>query len=371
MNDVFSILAISQLATVALYFGVHHRHLSGQLSLLLSVSMIAFILTGVSAFEDRTAFRFILSGIGSIVPFLLFLVAHSLFQDQEKIRKVDWLLAVFYISMRCIGVPLYNPELENSGFYFAIIFLIPQLIMVYFSILALYSTAQGYRSDLIEGRRQLRVYFIVTVAVILVVRLGNGLLDFSDPFLENWSIFSLTPLPNFIFPAVLFLLSMGLSLFIFRDRDELFDIFSANQKSIGIKAKKTVSDSIETEKIDYSDLVHQIIRLMEEDRLYKRHGLTIAGLASELSIHDHKLRKIINREMKFRNFNQFLNFYRLKEACERLRDTNAPISTIALDVGYSSLSSFNSVFKTEYGNTPTMYREGNQAAIPTDPASNN
>ena len=57
--------------------------------------------------------------------------------------------------------------------------------------------------------------------------------------------------------------------------------------------------------------------------------------------------------------NQYLNQYRIAEAARRLQDPaeiNLPISTIALDVGYASLSSFNKAFKEVHGVTPSIYR---------------
>jgi AraC-like DNA-binding protein len=68
------------------------------------------------------------------------------------------------------------------------------------------------------------------------------------------------------------------------------------------------------------------------------------------------LRRVINQQLKFKNFNQFLNNYRIEDACTRLRETNAPISTIALDVGYTSLSVFNKAFKERYKVTPSVFR---------------
>jgi AraC-like DNA-binding protein len=91
-------------------------------------------------------------------------------------------------------------------------------------------------------------------------------------------------------------------------------------------------------------------------------GLTIGQLAKELDIQEYKLRQMINSQLGYRNFSDFLNSYRIKETAERLRDeTNKhlPILTIALDVGFRSLSSFNKAFKATFGQTPTEYRRLN------------
>ena len=72
------------------------------------------------------------------------------------------------------------------------------------------------------------------------------------------------------------------------------------------------------------------------------------------------MRKMINGSMGYRNFNQFLNQFRIQEATRRLidRDTRRlPVLTIAIDVGYASLAPFNKAFKTMHGVTPTEYRK--------------
>jgi len=88
--------------------------------------------------------------------------------------------------------------------------------------------------------------------------------------------------------------------------------------------------------------------------------MTIAGLAKYLCIHEYKLRNLINGELNFRNFNDFLNYYRIKEVTNFLVDpshSTTPVLTLALDSGFRSLSSFNKAFKATHGKTPTEYRK--------------
>ena len=99
---------------------------------------------------------------------------------------------------------------------------------------------------------------------------------------------------------------------------------------------------------------------MERDKLYQKSGLSIVRLAEALSIHEYQLRQLINQELHYRNFNQFLNHYRIIDSCERLLDSakyEQSIATVALDVGFSSLSSFNKAFKEIKGITPSAFRQ--------------
>jgi AraC-like DNA-binding protein len=102
---------------------------------------------------------------------------------------------------------------------------------------------------------------------------------------------------------------------------------------------------------------------MESKCLYRENGLTIGSLAQKLGLQEYALRQLINQRLGFRNFNDFLNRHRIRDACARLRapDTaKLPVLTIAIDVGYSSITPFNRAFKELTGMTPTAYREAKE-----------
>ena len=76
---------------------------------------------------------------------------------------------------------------------------------------------------------------------------------------------------------------------------------------------------------------------------------------------EHRLRATINAELGFRNFNTFLNGYRLEECKAALADpvqAEVPIITIALDSGFQSMATFNRVFKAETGLSPSESEKG-------------
>mgnify|MGYP000532323731 CR=1 FL=1 len=101
-------------------------------------------------------------------------------------------------------------------------------------------------------------------------------------------------------------------------------------------------------RVDNPALVERIFEVLKKERLYSRPGLTIGELAERLSLQEYRLRRVINKQLGYRNFNQFLNAFRIEEACNRLAlpfEQREPIANIAFDVGYSALSSFNKAFK--------------------------
>lgn len=56
---------------------------------------------------------------------------------------------------------------------------------------------------------------------------------------------------------------------------------------------------------------------------------------------------------------QWLLRARLRDAAERLTASNAPVTEIALDVGFEDLSNFMRSFRAEFGVTPRQYRLAN------------
>jgi AraC-like DNA-binding protein len=110
-------------------------------------------------------------------------------------------------------------------------------------------------------------------------------------------------------------------------------------------------------------LVGELNMIMSGDRAYADHDLRIADLSASLKVPEYQLRRTINRSLGYRNFNQFVNRYRIEEAARRLIDEpRIPVLTIALDVGFRSISSFNAAFRAHYQMTPTNYRKSK----PTD-----
>jgi AraC-like DNA-binding protein len=110
---------------------------------------------------------------------------------------------------------------------------------------------------------------------------------------------------------------------------------------------------------------------MTVERAYRQEGLTIAGLAQQLGLPEYRLRRLINQALGYRNFNSFVNHYRIAEAKAALGDAQqaeVPVLTIALDAGFSSLGPFNRAFKAETGMTPTEFRRASLG--PPDDSSN-
>jgi AraC-like DNA-binding protein len=99
--------------------------------------------------------------------------------------------------------------------------------------------------------------------------------------------------------------------------------------------------------------------LMSVERAYRREGLTIGSLSAELGVPEYRLRQLINEGLGHRNFNAFLNRYRIEEAKAALADPEqrqVPVLTIAMDAGFQSVGPFNRAFRATTDLTPTEFR---------------
>ena len=119
-------------------------------------------------------------------------------------------------------------------------------------------------------------------------------------------------------------------------------------------------------------LLKRLDQLMAQQRIFRQERLTIGALAARLAVSEEQLRRAINEGLGYRNFNAFINHYRLAEVKAALSDPaqrEVPVLTIAMDAGFQSLGPFNRAFKADTGLTPTEYRRTARETPPADPSA--
>lgn len=106
------------------------------------------------------------------------------------------------------------------------------------------------------------------------------------------------------------------------------------------------------------ELFSKVLHLMKEEGKYKDPNLTLKSLSFTLKVSPQVLSMVINRQSQ-QNFNSFINSFRIAEAIRLFSDekcNHQTIAAIALDVGFNSISSFNTAFKKQTGKTPLNHR---------------
>ena len=190
-----------------------------------------------------------------------------------------------------------------------------------------------------ESRRRFRRLFLLVVSILLVTVSFSNYLQLGTE-------------RNPVIDAVSNLIGLVLIMLVIAAMLRM-------RTSVLSRAVESPFPSAEPNEVD-EPMIAEINALMDEQHLYTEHGLTISTLADRLKEKEYRVRRVINGSMGYRNFSQFLNHFRIREASRRLIDAKArrlPVLTIAIDVGYASLAPFNVAFKAIHGVTPTEYRK--------------
>lgn len=214
---------------------------------------------------------------------------------------------------------------EQTGVFIALTSIFFQISL---SGLALYNIYYSYRSEQDQSLLFLKRFFLVSASVSEITML---LIFFAHreegSEIRRWVV----TLVHFLFLAVSFLLLR-------------FD--PKNQNS-----EKQIQDTEKIKETFMNFLLNQKEILFQECNL--------SDLSIKAGLPEYRLRKLINTELGFSNFNQFINHHRISEACRMLESeeyTEVPISRIALNVGFNSITTFNRVFKEMKNTSPSQYR---------------
>ncbi len=108
-------------------------------------------------------------------------------------------------------------------------------------------------------------------------------------------------------------------------------------------------------------LAQELLRLMEERKLYLNPKLTLSDLAQEMHINRTYLTSVLNRDIG-KSFYDFVNEFRITEACaiiDALPPSERPkLSDVASRSGFNSLSTFKRSFLKVKGMLPSQYGGG-------------
>ncbi|MEZ4858631.1 MAG: helix-turn-helix domain-containing protein [Flavobacteriaceae bacterium] len=106
-----------------------------------------------------------------------------------------------------------------------------------------------------------------------------------------------------------------------------------------------------------NELYFKLTHYMETEKPFIDNELRLVNLADSLGFSTHLLSKVINKKSG-KNFNQFINDYRLQEAKKLLLENpDYSIKSIYFDVGFNNKATFYSAFKKEFNCTPTQFKD--------------
>ena len=103
--------------------------------------------------------------------------------------------------------------------------------------------------------------------------------------------------------------------------------------------------------------VAALTNAMEADKLYLDPNLTVSVLATHTGLTPKSISAVLNQRLH-KNFNEFVNEYRVQAITERMQQEESrqlTIAGMAYECGFNSLSTFQRAFKTITGVTPKEY----------------
>nr|WP_246755455.1 helix-turn-helix domain-containing protein [Rhizobium sp. RCAM05973] len=219
------------------------------------------------------------------------------------------------------------------------------------AVLAVVQTVTTWRMDLVARRRRLRVTVLLGTLSYIAT---NAVTNLSSVATSAW----LSPARNLANAVGLCLLAVLAGWSVFRTARTNQALMLAPAGACADRSSSALIRNADRSGIEPA-LLNRLERLMTAERIYRREGLTIGSLAALMNLPEYRLRQIINEGLGYRNFNAFLNRYRIDEAKAALTDSSqkdVPVLTIAMDAGFQSLGPFNRAFKADTGLTPTEFR---------------
>lgn len=184
-------------------------------------------------------------------------------------------------------------------------------------------------------------FIFLVIAVILSLREGLGM---EFPFNAD-----------FIFYTLIVILIFCIGFFGIQHQN----IFSNNKEP---NPKELIQPSMPAEykksglRQEVAGSIHQrLLHLMADEKPYLNPKLTLLNLSEMMDVSPNHLSQTINQYEKI-NFHDFVNQYRIDEFITRANSNNSfSILSNALDSGFNSKSSFNTVFKKFKDITPSKY----------------
>lgn len=329
----FRFLAVGQLTGIIIYNLLNKKSTEQWLNPFIALGCCAYILlTAPIAAHQYGVLRGVFLFFTELLPYSLWLYTLTLLQKIPSPHQ--WYLTIkIFLCFLLTWFTYFFGYLQGEGIFHQINHFIALFVIVH----TVYLLIIDFHDDLIDKRRKKRIVLMSYISFYTACIL---FFEIVVPSIKHHHFFSLLN-------ALFILCSTTILAFILIKR--------TTQRLRPASIEKPKKHSI---PLAYQQS-YQALKQWLNNEGFIAHELTISELAAHLSTPEHQLRKLINSYLGFKNFSTFLNSYRIPYACTVLQDIKnirKPILTLALDMGYGSVGSFNRAFKNSIGKTPKEYR---------------
>lgn len=134
-------------------------------------------------------------------------------------------------------------------------------------------------------------------------------------------------------------------------------VVAARAKALPAQPDDAGEDDMLAEKD--REVLERVDRLLAEQRLFRDDNLTLARLARRAGVPARQISGAINR-LAGKNVSQYINDFRIAEACRLLRDTDMPVTSAMFESGFQTKSNFNREFRRVTSQSPAGWRAQNR-----------
>lgn len=280
-----------------------------------------------------------------LVPGAFWLFSYTLCSECERFPRSGWTMIAMSIAVGLAAAHLDAGRWPAMGHW---LYLLKQPLQFGLIAAGMFTLLRQFQSDLVESRRHLRACLLITIGSYMLIVVCAEFLFSYQPVPPGVPTLHAVLASALTFAACLWLLALSPGA-LTESIPKVEQALPAEEKPIPVP-----------EPLD--KVQRQLLEKLEahmQNGGYRHTGLTIRELAEQLDAREHVLRVLINRHLGYRNFNEYLNRFRIDEASARLANpdqAHLPVLSIALDIGYRSLSPFNAAFKRRHNQTPTEFR---------------
>lgn len=276
---------------------------------------------------------------GAFSAGVTWLFAMSLMRDKYRFNLTSVLVLLVSSAIPLMYFLTHVDVLPHiSSFYWH--FHMP--IMVVIVLHVVWTGIAGFKDDLIDLRRQARIWLCALPIFLISVNV-----------VAEYSVNEERQVVVYLFAEFL---GVSVLLFLLANFNEEVLKFSSDVKLDNQPSKNNALNIHDKDKAAY----RRLMTLIEEEQIYLNDNLSMSALAENVGIPEHQLRGIINQGLGHKNFSTFLAGYRIAHVKLALSDpqqARVPIMTIALNNGFSSLATFNRLFKLETGMAAGEFRK--------------
>ncbi len=104
------------------------------------------------------------------------------------------------------------------------------------------------------------------------------------------------------------------------------------------------------------EILDRIDHLLVSQKLARDENLTLSRLARRAGLPARQISTAVNR-LAGKNVSQYINDFRIAEACRLLRETDMPVTSAMLEAGFQTKSNFNREFRRVTALSPAAWRE--------------